>query len=242
MLRAFWSNSLALDIEYRADFLINLVSVAVSLAAGLLVIAVMFSGREAIAGWTFEQALTLYGIFLFFEEFSTGFLAINIGGLPELVRRGDLDFLLLKPMNSQLHDWALKQWQQSKKRTVGVYAGALGYGYNTKQLAGKVLGRTLWRLDELRDRWDSLMLRAHVVIAGERVLYQEGALSLMRTPDDLMQRYGKPLTPGTVMMSGTLNAIGGIRPASRFEMQLQDSKGKRAITHAYDVSELPVIS
>lgn len=41
------------------------------------------------------------------------------------------------PMNSQLHDWAIKQWQQSKKRTVGVYAGALGYGYNTKQLASK---------------------------------------------------------------------------------------------------------
>ncbi len=66
----------------------------------------------------------------------------------------------------------------------------------SKQLAGKVLGRTLWRLDELRDRWDSLVLRAHVVIDGERVLYQEGALALMRTPDDLMQRYGKPLTPG----------------------------------------------
>jgi ABC-2 type transport system permease protein len=102
VLRAFWSNSLSLDIEYRADFLINLVTVVVSLAAGLLVIAVMFSGRAAIAGWTFEQALTLYGIFLFFEEFSTGFLAVNIGGLPELIRRGDLDFLLLKPMNSQL--------------------------------------------------------------------------------------------------------------------------------------------
>jgi iron(III) transport system substrate-binding protein len=41
------------------------------------------------------------------------------------------------PMNSQLQDWAIKQWQQSKKRTIGVYAGALGYGFNTKQLAGK---------------------------------------------------------------------------------------------------------
>ncbi len=43
------------------------------------------------------------------------------------------------PMNAQLQDWALKQWNQSKKRTVGVYAGALGYGYNTKQAAEKKL-------------------------------------------------------------------------------------------------------
>ena len=59
----------------------------------------------------------------------------------------------------------------------------------SKQLAGKVLGPTLWRLDELRGRWDSLELRAHVMIGGERVLYQEGSLALMRTPDDLIARY-----------------------------------------------------
>ena len=35
------------------------------------------------------------------------------------------------PNNSQLNDWALRQWQQSKNRTIGVYAGALGYSYNT---------------------------------------------------------------------------------------------------------------
>jgi Protein of unknown function (DUF2848) len=112
----------------------------------------------------------------------------------------------------------------------------------SKQLAGKVLGRTLWRLDELRGRWDGLVLRAHVTIDGERVLYQEGALALMRTPDDLVQRYGSPLQPGTVMMSGTLNAIGGIRPAQRFEMQLEDAATGRAIAHAYDIDPLPVIA
>jgi hypothetical protein len=112
----------------------------------------------------------------------------------------------------------------------------------SKQLAGKVLGRTLWQLDELRGRWDSLELSAHVTIGGERVLYQQGALALMRTPDDLMQRYGKALRPGTVMMSGTLNAIGGIRAAQRFEMRLDDPATGRAIAHAYDIDTLPVIA
>jgi iron(III) transport system substrate-binding protein len=41
------------------------------------------------------------------------------------------------PNMSQLHDWAVKQWEQSKQRTVGVYAGALGFGFNTKLLASK---------------------------------------------------------------------------------------------------------
>ena len=63
-------------------------------------------------------------------------------------------------------------------------------------------------------------------------------------PDDLIARYtagGGSMKPGTVMMSGTLNAIGGIRPASRFEMRLEDPATGRAISHAYDVSELPVV-
>jgi iron(III) transport system substrate-binding protein len=36
-----------------------------------------------------------------------------------------------------LHDWALRQWEQSKGRAVGVYAGALGFGYNTELMHRK---------------------------------------------------------------------------------------------------------
>jgi iron(III) transport system substrate-binding protein len=41
------------------------------------------------------------------------------------------------PKLAELHDWAARQAEQSKYRTVGVYAGALGFGYNTKLLAQK---------------------------------------------------------------------------------------------------------
>jgi iron(III) transport system substrate-binding protein len=43
------------------------------------------------------------------------------------------------PMLPQLHDWAIRQAEQSKYRTVGVYSGALGIGYNTELLAKKKL-------------------------------------------------------------------------------------------------------
>ena len=41
------------------------------------------------------------------------------------------------PKMGELNDWAVRQWEQSKGRTVGVYAGALGYSYNKDQLAKK---------------------------------------------------------------------------------------------------------
>jgi len=41
------------------------------------------------------------------------------------------------PKMAELQDWAVRQWEASKGRTVGIYAGALGYSYNTEQLSKK---------------------------------------------------------------------------------------------------------
>jgi iron(III) transport system substrate-binding protein len=43
------------------------------------------------------------------------------------------------PKMAELNDWAVKQWEASKGRTVGVYAGALGYSFNTTELAKRKL-------------------------------------------------------------------------------------------------------
>ncbi len=114
----------------------------------------------------------------------------------------------------------------------------------SKQLCGKPVGRTLWRLDEVEEHWDSLVMRAHATIAGERVLYQEGSLSALRTPADLLARRpgGPMLPPGWALFGGTLGAIGGIRPGTRFEMEIEDPVLGRVMRHAYDVVELPVVA
>jgi iron(III) transport system substrate-binding protein len=41
------------------------------------------------------------------------------------------------PNRTQLHEWAIRQWDQSGRRAIGVYAGAVGFGYNTELLARK---------------------------------------------------------------------------------------------------------
>jgi len=43
------------------------------------------------------------------------------------------------PMLAELHDWAVRQHRAANGRTVGIYAGALGFGYNTELLAAKGL-------------------------------------------------------------------------------------------------------
>ena len=39
----------------------------------------------------------------------------------------------------ELQEWAVKQWEQSRARTVGIYSGALGFGFNTDLVKKKGL-------------------------------------------------------------------------------------------------------
>jgi iron(III) transport system substrate-binding protein len=43
------------------------------------------------------------------------------------------------PRMGELQDWATRQWEQSKGRAIGIYSGALGFGYNTELAKSKGL-------------------------------------------------------------------------------------------------------
>lgn len=113
-----------------------------------------------------------------------------------------------------------------------------------KQLCGKVVASRAWRYAEVAPHWDRLILRSFIRESGRRVRYQEGPVTAMRAPEELMQRWSgsRTLPDGTLMFCGTLAALGGIRPAERFAFQLEDPVLGRKIAHAYDVIALPVIS
>jgi hypothetical protein len=113
----------------------------------------------------------------------------------------------------------------------------------SKQMCDKPMAGELWELEDVIDHWDRMILRAYAWINGERVLYQEGTLDAMLPVRELIARkFGKSGLPdGCAMFGGTFAAKGGIRPASRFEYELEDPVLKRSIRHAYDVIELPVL-
>jgi hypothetical protein len=113
----------------------------------------------------------------------------------------------------------------------------------SKQLCDKPIASELWELEDVIDHWDQLILRSWAFIDGARVLYQEGTLDGMLPVKDLIARGfgGKGLPDGCAMFGGTFAAKGGIRPASRFEFELEDPVLKRKVSHGYDVIALPVL-
>ena len=113
----------------------------------------------------------------------------------------------------------------------------------SKQVCDKVMAPVLWELEEVAGHWDQMILRSHAVLMARGYCIKEGKLDGMLSVADLIQRgfSGKGLPDGCAMFGGTFAAKGGIRPASRFEYELEDPVLKRSIRHAYDVIALPVL-
>jgi ABC-2 type transport system permease protein len=96
--RIFFTHSLVQDLEYRVNWWMNAFNVVLFLGSSALVLGVVFLQADAIGGWTFDQALTLLGVYLLLEGITAVFLIPNLNRVPEYVRKGELDFLLLKPI------------------------------------------------------------------------------------------------------------------------------------------------
>jgi len=113
----------------------------------------------------------------------------------------------------------------------------------SKQMCDKSIAPELWELEDVIGHWDRMILRAFAWIEGARVLYQEGTLDAMLPVKELLARGFKDgkLPDGCAMYGGTFAALGGIRPADRFEYELEDPVLKRVIRHGYDVIALPML-
>ena len=112
-----------------------------------------------------------------------------------------------------------------------------------KQLCAKPVAPTLWRFDEVADQWDGIELRSYTVRNGKREIYQDGKVSVMLRPEELIERYvggGGGLAPGTAMFCGTMAVKDEIAPADAFEMAIRDPVLDREIFHSYTISPLPI--
>ena len=111
----------------------------------------------------------------------------------------------------------------------------------SKQMCAKPVGPRLWRYDEVKPHWEKLTLRSFVSDGAKRRLYQEGPVSNMRSPEELIKLYtgGDRLAPGTAMFCGTFAVHGGFSYGGTFEMELDDPVLGRKLTHSYKTVSLP---
>ena len=110
----------------------------------------------------------------------------------------------------------------------------------SKQACPKPIAGTLWRFSQVEPHLDRLTLRCHIEEAGQWVLYQDGSLAAIRPLAKLIDAAN--LGENSAMLCGTLAAIGGVRPAARYRMELADPVLGRSIILDYATKTLPNVA
>lgn len=101
VLKLFWGAAIAAELEYRINFLIATLSSLGNLAGSLFGLFLFYRTGYTFENWSWEEALVVLGIFTLLQGFSATFLAPNLNQIVKQVQQGTLDFVLLKPINSQ---------------------------------------------------------------------------------------------------------------------------------------------
>lgn len=115
--------------------------------------------------------------------------------------------------------------------------------HHSKQICPKPVAAESWSFESVEAHWDRLILRAYSHWGGHRRLYQEGPVTNMLAPRELIARYAQlngDLAVGSAMSCGTLPLKDAIEYADRFEIQLEDPVTQRTLSHSYHVRALPV--
>jgi ABC-2 type transport system permease protein len=101
VLTLFWSAAIAAELEYRINFLLAALSSLGNMVGSLFGLFLFYGSGYRFAGWSWEAALLVLGIFTLLQGFSATFLAPNLNRIVRHVQEGTLDFVLLKPIRSQ---------------------------------------------------------------------------------------------------------------------------------------------
>lgn len=93
--------SVLLTLQYRVDFFVAAIMSIFWLATSLVPLLVLFQQRGTVAGWTWSEALLVVAWFTVLKGVLEGGVEPSLQQLVEHIRKGTLDFVLLKPADAQ---------------------------------------------------------------------------------------------------------------------------------------------
>lgn len=109
----------------------------------------------------------------------------------------------------------------------------------SKQMCEKPVASVVWNYEEVKEHWDSLILRSWITDEKGKRLYQEGAVTALLPVPDLIAVIKRETTAsldGAVIYSGTVPIAEGFVYAKQWDLELEDPVLGRKITHSYEVA------
>ncbi len=132
------------------------------------------------------------------------------------------------PTLKNLHSWALEQWRSAKQKTVGIYAGALGFGFNKEWMAKKKVDPPKCWADLLKPEFKGEIQMANPNSSGTAYTMIATIVQLMG--EEGAYKYMRDLHPG--INAYTKTGTGPIKAVARGETGVSISFVHDAVAEA----------
>ena len=141
-------NALVREMTFQLNFLLWIVVELLWFGLQLAFVQVIYLHTDSIAGWSKWQVVLLIGASQFIQQIFQALFLVNCTHISELVRTGNLDFLLLLPVNSRFI-LSVRQLDLGAFVNAGTAIGVMGFAAWQLELrpsAAQLVGFTLLAL------------------------------------------------------------------------------------------------
>lgn len=94
-------NSLIREMSFKANFLLWMIVEVLWFCGQIVFFSIIFGNVDRIGDWTKWEVVLLIGTHQIIAQLFQAFFFVNVANIPELVRTGKLDSLLVLPIDSQ---------------------------------------------------------------------------------------------------------------------------------------------
>lgn len=101
LLFIYYRSSLLSEMEYRTNLVASIGMSVVWIAWILGGVTIFFYHRDTLGGWTYNRVLVVLGLWNVFGGLLSVILVPNVQRMVEHIQKGTLDFVIIKPANSQ---------------------------------------------------------------------------------------------------------------------------------------------
>lgn len=120
---AFFRASFISDLEYRANFLTRIATDIVWYVSQIFAFEVIYGHTDRIGDWSRDQTRVFLGVLFLIDAVYMVLISDNLDRFSDKVRKGDLDMILAKPVNSQF----MVSLQRAATAILGNLVIALGW-------------------------------------------------------------------------------------------------------------------
>lgn len=140
---AIFRASFIADLEYRTNFVTRIVVDIFWYLAQIITFETLFRHTSLIGSWNLEQTRVFLGILFIIDSTYMVLFNDNLDRFSDKIRKGDLDVILAKPVNSQF----MVSLQRAATASLGnLTIGLLWFGYSLYKLPDFEVIRLLWMI------------------------------------------------------------------------------------------------